>query len=111
MSSDFAERIAALRRADAAFNLLQTDIVAEKAASLGHQGRQMEKALRALREFDANGGGSAEARLRLVKAAARDVWSFLVQRELCGLRDQKQVVAEYAIPGEVLVRLGAVDRD
>lgn len=100
-----------MRRADAAFNLLQTDIVAEKAASLGHQGRQMEKALRALREFDANGGGSAEARLRLVKAAARDVWSFLVQRELCGLRDQKQVVAEYAIPGEVLVRLGAVDRD
>ena len=111
MSSDFAERIAALRRTDAAFNVLQTDIVAEKAASLGHQGRQMEKALKALRDFDALGGGAAEARLRLVKAAARDVWSFLVQRELCGLRDQKQIIAEYAIPGEVLVRLGAVDRE
>ena len=109
MSSDFAERIAALRRSDAAFNLLQTDIVAEKASSLGHQARQMEKALTALRDFDCRGGGAAAARLSLVRAAAREVWSFLVQRELCGLRDQKQIIRDYAIPGEVLVRLGAFD--
>jgi hypothetical protein len=33
----------------------------------------------------------------------------LVQRELCGLRDQQQIIAEYRIPGEVLARLGAMD--
>ena len=64
----------------------------------------------ALRAFDAAPGGEPEARLTLVKAAARQVWAFLVQRELCGLRDQKQVIRQYGIPGEVLVRLGAVER-
>ena len=47
---------------------------------------------------------------KLVKAAARQVWAFLVQRELCGLRDQKQIIKDYGIPGEVIVRLGAVER-
>jgi hypothetical protein len=63
----------------------------------------------ALRAFDA-APGAADERVRLVKAAAREVWAFLVQRELCGLRDQKQVIKDYGIPGEVLVRLGAIER-
>ena len=46
----------------------------------------------------------------LVKAAARQVWAFFVQRELCGLRDQKQIIKDYAMPGEVLVRLGAIEK-
>ena len=45
-----------------------------------------------------------------MKAAARQVWAFLVQRELCGLRDQKQIIKDYGIPGEVIVRLGAMER-
>ena len=49
-------------------------------------------------------------RRELVTEAAREVWAFFVQRELCGLRDQKQVIAFYGIPNEVLVRLGASDK-
>jgi hypothetical protein len=105
MSTDFTHRPAL--RADAAFDLLEADIVAEKAASLGHHGRQVEAALAALGAFDP--AGDPALRLALVKRAARAVWGFLVQRELCGLRDQQQIIAEYRIPGEVLARLGAMD--
>jgi hypothetical protein len=84
-------------------------MAAEKASSLGHHGRQVEKAMAALHAFDAE-PGEPEERVRLLKAAAREVWAFLVQRELCGLRDQKEVIRHYGIPGEVLVRLGAIER-
>jgi hypothetical protein len=109
MSSDLHDRIAAARHAEAGFNVLEGELLAEKASSLGHHGRLVEKAMAALRAFDA-APGPAEERVRLVKIAAREVWAFLVQRELCGLRDQKQVVKDYGIPGEVLVRLGAIER-
>ena len=100
----------ATRYSDAAFNVLQVDMLAERAASLGHQGALVEKAMAALRAFDAAPGDAAE-RTKLVRRAARAVWAFFVQREVCGFRDQKQMIAEYRIPGEVLVRLGAIERD
>lgn len=109
MAYDLPDRLALARRSDAAFNVLEADIVADKAASLGHHGRQVERALAALRAFDA-ASGTAEERLALVRKAAREVWSFLVQRELCGLRDQKQIVRDYGIPGEVMARLGAIEK-
>lgn len=102
------EAIAAQRLSESGFAVLQDEITGEKASSLGHHGRQVEKALAALRAFDP-GRGSAEDRLALVQKAAREVWAFLVQRELCGLRDQKEIIRHYDIPGEVLVRLGAVE--
>jgi hypothetical protein len=109
MSSDLHDRIAAARHANAGFSVLEGELLAEKASSLGHHGRLVETAMAALRAFDA-APGAADERVRLVKAAAREVWAFLVQRELCGLRDQKQVIKDYGIPGEVLVRLGAIER-
>ena len=63
----------------------------------------------ALRAFD-SAAGTAEQRLVLVKAAARAVWMFFVQRELCGLRDQREVIRFYGIPQEVLNRLGVIER-
>ena len=109
MAHDLPDRFALARRSDAAFNVLEADLLAEKASSLGHHGRLVEKAMADLRAFDAK-PGDPDDRLKLVRKAAREVWSFLVQRELCGLRDQKQIVKDYGIPGEVLVRLGAVER-
>jgi hypothetical protein len=108
MSYDPSNRIAALRHADGAFNILEDELLSEKASSLGHHGRQVEKALAALRGFDP--AGAPDERLQLVRNAAREVWAFFVQRELCGFRDQKDVIKHYGIPGEVLVRLGAVER-
>lgn len=96
---------AARARADQGSSVLDSEILAEKASSLGHHGRLVEQALIALRAFE----GAPEERLELVKKAAREVWAFFVQRELCGLRDQKEIVRFYNIPQEVLVRLGAME--
>ena len=103
------ELAAKLRTSDYLLNPVDTEIVAEKASSLGHHGRLVERALADLRDFDAE-PGDPDTRRELVGRAAREVWAFFVQRELCGLRDQKQVIAFYGIPNEVLVRLGASDK-
>lgn len=102
MSSDFSAR-----RADAAFNVLQYDMLAEKASALGHHARQAERSLAALHAFEP--GGDPAARRQLLQAAARAVWAYFVQREACGLNDHRQVIRDYAIPGEVLARLGAME--
>lgn len=93
-------------KAGVELNILEDEVLAEKASSLGYQGRLVEETLSALRAFDAE-PGDPEMRKVLLHEAARAVWGFLVQRELCGLRDQKEVVRFYSIPGEVMVRLGA----
>ena len=78
----------------------------ERASSLGHHARLVETAMASLHAFD----GDAEARLKLVKKSAQIVWAYFVQREACGFRDHRQVINDYAIPGEVLVRLGAMEK-
>src|SRR5690606_1996335 len=110
MSLRAPDLAARLRRLDFDFNPIEGEIVAEKASSLGHHGRLVEQALAALRGYDAAPTGDGEARGALVAKAAREVWAFFVQRELCGLRDQKEIIRFYGIPNEVLVRLGAVER-
>jgi hypothetical protein len=95
-----------LRHGDYFFNPLDAEIVAEKASSLGHHGRLVEQAIAALNAHS----GAAEARQELLRKAAREVWAFFVQRELCGLRDQREVIRFYGIPQEVLVRLGAMEK-
>jgi len=77
------------------------ELIGEQAAALGRAGRAVEAALAALRE------GDPADREALLKAAASAVWAFFVQREACGFRDQKGVIAHYEIPRAVLVRLGA----
>ena len=86
---------------------IDSEIIAEKASSLGHHGRKVEQALAALRAFDPT-RGTADERRDLLKAAAREVWKFFIQRELCGMRDQRDAIRLYGIPQEVLVRLGAM---
>lgn len=82
--------------------VLRHELLQEQAASLGRMGEKMEKALAAL---SAHEGG--EGRPELVRAAADAVWCFFVQREVMGLRDRAAVIAQYAIPREVLNRIGA----
>lgn len=84
-----------------AMNSIEAAIIAEKAASLGHAGYLLQKALDAL-----NGASSQEEREGLTEAAASRAWAYLVQRELCGLRDNRQAVADYAIPAQVMARIG-----
>jgi hypothetical protein len=84
-------------------NPLDVEIIAEKAASLGHAGEKVEKAMARLRAFE----GPPEQRGALLKEAAECVYAYFIQRELCGLRRHQEVIREYGIPKEVLVRLGA----
>jgi hypothetical protein len=94
---------------DTGINILENELLAEKASSLGRHGRLVETSIAALKAFDVS-TGTAEERLELVRTAARHVWAFFVQRELCGLRDQKEMIRFYGIPSEVLVRLGAIEK-
>ena len=81
--------------------VLRYELLQEQAASLGQSGRKVERALAALREHE------GEGRAEVLKAAADAVWGFLVQREIMGLRDRAAIVAQYAIPREVMNRIGA----
>lgn len=81
---------------------LHHELLEEQAQSLGRAGRRVETALADLRDQPA--GAARDAAL---KVAADAVWSFLVQREVQGLRDRSAIIAQYSIPREVLVRLGA----
>ena len=81
--------------------VLRYELLEEQAHSLGRMGRKMESALAALRDHE------GEGRAEILKAAADAVWGFLVQREVLGLRDRQAIVAQYAIPREVLNRIGA----
>ncbi|HEY8574402.1 DUF6665 family protein [Phenylobacterium sp.] len=80
--------------------VLRYELLQEQAAALGRQGERVEKALAALAACP--GEGRPEA----LKVAADAVWCFFVQREVMGLRDRTAIVAQYAIPREVLNRLG-----
>ncbi len=80
---------------------LRHEIVEEQAAALGRMGRRAEAALAALRDHQ------GEGRAAVLKAAADAVWRLFVQREVMGLRDRSQIVRDYAIPPEVMNRLGA----
>ena len=92
-----------LRRlgADPGEAALRYELVEEQAATLGRVGRKAEAALAALRAHE------GEGRAEVLKAACDAVWCFLVQREVMGLRDRARIVADYDIPREVMVRLGA----
>lgn len=81
--------------------VLRYELMEEQAAALGRTGRKAEAALAALKAHE------GEGRAEVLKAAADAVWCFLVQREVMGLRDRAAIVAEYQIPKEVMVRLGA----
>lgn len=79
------------------------EILAEKAASLGNAGRKVETCLEKLRSHR----GDSETWAALVRNTADAVYAYFVQRELCGFRRHDDIIRDYAIPREVLVRLGA----
>ena len=82
--------------------ILRYELMEEQAQPLGRAGRKVESALATLRDHPGGDGRSD-----LVKVAADAVWGLLVQREVLGLRDRAAIIAEYGIPREVMVRIGA----
>lgn len=78
---------------------LEHEIAQEKAAALGRLGRGLERALAALAAFDAEhpearcSEESRSLRTALVESAGHALWLFIVQRDACGLRDARTVIA------------------
>ncbi|MCG7506542.1 DUF6665 family protein [Mesorhizobium retamae] len=89
--------------AEAMFDALGHEVLAEKAAALGRAGDRAEKALLRLKTYD----GDKEGRAKLLKETAGLVYAWFIQRELCGFRRHDAVIRDLQIPREVLVRLGA----
>jgi hypothetical protein len=97
-------------------SVLDYEIAQEQAAALGRLGRALEAALVALSGHDERSGHSGKqagqaavgiVRERLLRDASAALWCFVVQREACGLRDQRAIMREYRVPIEVQNRMGA----
>ena len=81
-------------------NILEYELMAERADALGRAGLRAEAALRRLNN------AQPEDREILIDAAAAEVYALFIQREICGLRNGRDVIARYGIPGAVIARLG-----
>ena len=84
----------------APLNVLEYEMMAERADSLGRAGQRAEAALLRLKE------ATGENRDELLDEAADLVYAMFIQREICGLRNGRDVIARYGIPGTVMARLG-----
>jgi hypothetical protein len=94
------------------WSVLDHELREQKAHMLGALSGQVEQALAALRAFDAEAHDPDRGHRRhaALDRAADLVWAFMIQRELCGLRNWDAVVKHYSIPREVLNRVGQVRR-
>ncbi len=93
--------------ANSGFNVLEYEMQAERAAALGRQGLKVEAALAALDAWDETRDG-VEKHETLLFDAADAVWAFFIQREMCGMRNNRDIIKRYGIPQGVLARVGTV---
>lgn len=78
-------------------NALEYGLMSERANSLGRHGLKVEAALAALKAWAVE-RQSAEERERLLNEASDAVWAFFVQRESCGLRNNRDAIQRYRHP-------------
>ena len=96
-------------RLESGASVLDYELLSEKAATLGRVGERAVAAVARLRAFD-EGGERDGDRAPLLHQASDAVWCYFIQRELCGFRDHRGVIAELRIPPDVLRRLGAAPK-
>jgi hypothetical protein len=89
----------------APLNILEYELMAERADALGRAGLRAEAALQKLK------GAAPEDKEDLIDAAAAEVYAMFIQREMCGLRNGRDVIARYGIPGAVIARLGVTRKE
>lgn len=80
---------------------LEAEILAEKATTLGRAGRRLEAAL------EAHKAAEGKDRRLLAYRAAEAAQAFFIQRELMGMRRHDEAISKYAIPHDVLAKIGA----
>lgn len=85
---------------------LEKAILSEHAASLGHYGRRVAKAMA---DWECRDPNDAQDTQRCLDAAVEAVYNCFVQREAIGLSNHDYPVQYYKIPPAVLARVGAMD--
>lgn len=112
MSLRAPKNLTASHNPEGGWSVFDYELAQQKAQTLGNLGQQVERALARLRAFDAGlrGSESGLERSTLLDEAADRAWTFMIQRELGGLRHWEAVVREYGIPPEVLNRMGRIRR-
>lgn len=103
MSLRMPQNLSTSPRYETGVSVLEAQILSERAASLGQAGKAVETAMQELKLLDSGDPDRPER----VRAAAKAVWYYFIQRELCGMPDHDNVIAHYDITTEVLARLGA----
>ena len=92
-------------------DLLEYELVQEKAATLTRVFKRLQAALDALAAYDREPrADEAGARDERVAAAGEALWYYVIQREVCGLRDSEAVMRQLGVPREVRLRMGYVPR-
>ena len=88
-------------------SVLETELMQEKAATLGRLTRTFEHALAAYVSRSEGESAVPEADEQALRDAAADaLWQFVVQRETCGLRNTEAVLREYRVPLSIRRRMG-----
>ena len=90
-----------LNNPEGGYAVLQHEMMAERASSLGAAERRVARAMEAL-------GAEPADRKAALGEARQAVWAYFVQRELCGFRRHQDVIAQFGITREVLNGLGAM---
>jgi hypothetical protein len=93
---------------DSGLDVLQYEIMQEKAAVLARLGRRLQTALDALAAFDAAAPARADAEARdaLVGAAGEALWYYVVQREVMSIPASDAMLRELGVTREVRLRMG-----
>lgn len=99
--SAVAHHMSMTRKPDTAMAALESELMAEAAASLGRAGTRLERALAALAACPAG-----ELRRELLDAAGVAAYGYVVQRESLGMRDSAAALDLYGVPEEVRLRMG-----
>jgi hypothetical protein len=86
-------------------NVLEYELQAERTAALARQGTTVEVSLAELRQSQSGEDGHRE---ELLYRAADAVWALFIQREMCGMRNNRDIIKRYDIPEQVLARVGTV---
>jgi len=92
---------ASASRGDAAFDMLQHELLAEKASSLGRAGAEVERRMRRL------AAASCDDREKALQDAADAVFAYVVQRDLCGFHAHDEPLELLGVTREVMTRVGA----
>lgn len=98
-------------------NPLLVEIMAERASAYFATTRKMEKALRALSEFDRTFTSTTTAlddkqrryREELLADAAEQAWIFVIQREAMKFSFYEELFSDFGISEEVRKRMGPKD--